>query len=418
MLKAKTPSSMARRALFPFLFLLINCGRENLSPANSATLSTPVKESVVITVPPDQRWVPTGIVLTRGFRIRIEGRDTLGSPPLGSPYADFEAPISTYGPDGLIGRVGETGIPFPAAPGYELDASSLNEGRMLYVGRNIPPQGITTPTTPPGVTYEVITLPYDPLPYTVRITVKPSNSPALLAPIDRFFDSNPNPVFEWDQLNNAAQYLLEISDFPDFRRIIFNLNVNTTSANTGLLGISFPNPNTVAQGPNLQEGVYYWRVKAQVNQGRLFSPDLIWSDYSVPFQLGVETESPLPPPLLLNPSTSSLRIAADQVLPVEFLARPDASGIYWRFQAYYGTCGETITADDPGRLRYITPWQVFQKQFQRNRINEPPLLYAFFLTPFLTQGNWVIRIATRDGIDDRETRLGVLDLRIRAGCSS
>lgn len=408
-------------SLIPLFLLLIlsGCGREEVQPqAGGATAPLAPVEKVQLLLKPEERWVPTGIVIARGFRYRITGQDALGAAPLGSPYADFNAPISTYGPDGLIGKVGEKGIPFPIPSFYELDGSSLSEGKMLFVGRNIPPQGLTIPATPPGVTYEIITAPYTPLTYTVEVGVFPSNSPALLAPIDRFFDRNPNPVFEWDQLNNAAQYLLEISDFSDFRRIIFNLNVNTTSANTGLIGISFPNPNTVAQGPNLSEGVYYWRVKAQINRGRLFSPDLVWSDYSVPFILGVETESPLPPPILLNPTVAELRVAANTVLPVEFLARPDASGIFWRFLAYGGTCGEAVTADDPGRLRFLTPWQVFEKQFQRNRINEPPLLYGFFLTPLLTQGQWLIRIATRDGVDDREARLGVLDLKISAGCSS
>jgi len=399
-------------------FILMGCGREPASPSQGEGGSSPPPEEVVLTLTPDQRWVPTGVILTRGYRVAIEGVDDTGAPPLGSPYADFQAPVSTFGPDGLIGRVGETGFPFPIGGRYELDGSSLNEGKMLYVGRNLPPQGLSSLTTPSNVTYEVITpFSYTPRTYTVRVRTFPSNSPALLAPIDRFYDRNPNPVFEWDQLNNAAQYLLEISDFPDFRRIIFNLNVNTTSANTGLLGISFPNPNTVAQGPNLSEGVYYWRVKAQINTGRLFSPDLVWSDYSVPFQLGVETESPLPPPILLNPQTPELSLPPNAVIPVEFLAKPDASGIFYRFQAFYGTCGESISADDPGRLRFLTPWQVFQKQYQRNRINEPPLLYGFFMTPVLREGNWVIRIATRDGVDEGEARLGTLDLKIRAGCS-
>jgi len=322
----------------------------------------------------------------------------------------------------LIGRVGEKGFPFPIPGIYELATSSLNRGMLLYVGRNLPPpSGITVPNLDPVTTGSARKWipPYTPERYRVRIFGRETNAPALLTPIDNFYTNQANPIFGWDQLNNASQYLLEISDFSDFRRIIFTVNVNTTSVNTSLLGVSFPFPTTgsTPSGPSLTEGLYYWRVMAQINVGRLLSPELIWTEHSVPFRIGVETGQTLPSPIPLN-VTTEVSVKEDQVIAIEFLQKPDASGLFWRYLTYHGSCGEAITSTNPSLLVEYSPWMVFQQEFQRNRIVEPPLSYGYLATPILSRGEWLVRIETRDGEDITLSRMGVLEIRIHAGCGS
>lgn len=374
-----------------------------------------------IDVPIEAVWVNTGLRLRGNQRIAIAGQTASGFKPVGHPVPNKRAPVPIFGDDGLIGRIGEDGFPFPIPDIYEVQGSSLSEGEYLFVGRNVaPPQPFVGGTqeadaaatdTASGA---IVNIPYTPESYIVRLTVRQTDAPAVLTPIDGFYGNNSNPIFDWDEIDNASQYNLDMSDFPDFRRVIFSINVATTSINTATFQIDPTNPGAPVN-PNLAEGLYYWRVRAQVNDGRLLNPNLTWTDRSVIFRIGVETADPLPPPELLTPS-GLVAVDTNTVIPFEVLAIPDASGLEWRYRFFSAGCGDVIDPSDNQVANLASPWMVFQQTYTSNRIDLPERLYASFSSPILSQGSWLLRVDTRDGADQAGVRLGALDYEFHVSC--
>lgn len=398
--------------------LAVGCGREESTEAKTAGGRSLLEERTIV-VPVDARWIATGLTLQPGRVIELAPSTQSGDFAGGSPLPDSRAPLPLFGSDGLLARVGLEGYPL-AVPGERaIQGSSVTRDQELYLGRNTaPPQpvlGVTTPTDVTAPTGSQVVVPYDAEPYSVRVRVWSTDAPALLTPVDDFYDANPNPVFDWDELDNASQYNLEISDFRDFRRILFSLNVNTTSVNTAAIGIDPSNPSQIGTGPNLQEGVYYWRVRAQVNRGRLLSPILEWTERSSVFRLGVETLQPAAAAVLLTP-TGPVQANAGTILPFEILAPEDASGLLYRYAFWQAPCGEIPAADTAVAARLQSPWLVFQQTYQTNRIDQPRRLYGAFPSPQLEEGVWLLRVQTRDGTDVDEQRPGVLDYEFTAGC--
>lgn len=412
-----------------FTLPLNTCGREQSSSPDrgdslndNGTLVDPLLLSEIkIDVPTTATWVNTGIRLKKNERIVISGKTASGNAPVGNPQANKRAPMPMYGEDGLIGRVGEIGYPFVIPGSYEVQGSSLNENEFLYLGRNLaPPQPFVGNTTSSNegtdiAAGQVVKIPYTPENYTVTLQVRMTDAPAILTPVDGFFGDNPNPIFDWDEIDNASQYNLDMSDFPDFRRVIFSINVATTSINTATFQFD-PNNPTGGVNPNLTEGLYYWRVRAQVNDGRLLNPNLTWTDRSVIFRLGVETQAQLPPPELLTPA-GQVAVAANTVIPFEVLAVPDASGLEWRYRFFAVACGDVADPSNSEIAKVASPWMVFQKTYRSNRIDLPERLYAAFTSPILTQGSWLLRIETRDALDPAAVRAGKLDYEFDVGCT-
>ncbi len=408
--------------------VLGGCAREEGSGTETTTGQGPTPETLTldertVRVPVDTIWMNSGIVLRMGERIELTARTDTGNPTAGSPIADDSAPLPTYGSDGLIGRIGENGFPFAINGEFDLQGSSLTAGEPLFLGRNTaPPQPFLSEITTdaPGaataqtLAAEEIVIDYDPEPYEVDVRIRISDAPALLTPIDTFFESDGNPIFDWDEIDNASQYNLDISSFPDFRSVIFSINVGTTSINTATLTVDPTNP-TAPVTPNLSEGLYYWRVRAQVNAGRILNPNLTWTERSIPFRLGVETEAQLPAPRLLTPD-GPVVVNIGSVVPFEVLATPDASGLQWRYRFFDGSCGEVIDPSGSAIARLGSPWMVFQQTFQSNRIEEPQKMYGAFVSPVLEEGEWLLRVETRDGLDNSGDRIGVLDYEFTAGC--
>lgn len=392
------------------------CGRDENPTATDAENRDPIRtETFEVSV--DARWINTGIPLTPGHLIVIEATTRRGGLAAGSPVPDPRGPLPLYGRDGLIGRISSTGFPFPLARERRLQGSTLHQESTLYLGRNTaPPAAFEGGASTEPTDAAMVELPYTPEDYVVTIRVYATDAPAPLTPIDGFYDSSPNPVFDWDELDNASQYNLEISDFPDFRRVLFSVNVNTTSLNTAVIGIDPSNPTVIDGGPNLQEGVYWWRVRAQINKGRLLSPVLVWTDRSVAYRIGIETLAQLPAPRLLTPE-GNVNVPTGSVVPFEVLAPDDASGVRYRYSFYTAPCGEIINPDGGGAAELRSPWLVFQQGYQSNRIDEPRRLYAAFPSPRLGEGTWLLRVETRDGADTGATRTGVLDYEFAAGCS-
>lgn len=411
-------TDLRKAALFAVLLAAVGCGREESTEAEDVAART-LLEDFVVDVPTDARWIGTGVKLAPGRVIELIPASSTGAFAGGSPLPDDRAPLPLYGADGLIARIGDTGFPLAVPTERRLQGSTVDQDSELFLGRNTAPPkpvlGTTSPTDDTAATGAQVVITYEPEDYAVRVRVWSTDAPALLTPIDGFYDDNPNPVFDWDELDNASQYNLEISDFPDFRRILFSLNVNTTSVNTAAIGIDPSNPTQVGTGPNLQEGVYYWRVRAQVNRGRLLSPVLEWTERSAIFRLGVETLQPSPAPTLLTPDG----IASPNpgtILPFEILTGEDASGLLYSYRFWQAPCGEVPTADPTIAPRLASPWLVFQQHYQTNRIDEPRKLYAAFTSPQLEEGVWLLQVQTRDGSDLDATRLGTLEYEFTAGC--
>src|SRR5690606_6086520 len=128
----------------------------------------------------------------------------------GSPLPDDRAPLPLYGADGLIARIGDTGFPLAVPTERRLQGSTVDQDSELFLGRNTAPPkpvlGTTSPTDDAAATGAQVVLTHDPEDYAVRVRVWSTDAPALLTPIDGFYDDNPNPVFDWDELDNASQY--------------------------------------------------------------------------------------------------------------------------------------------------------------------------------------------------------------------
>ena len=394
--------------------LLAACGRErDEDPADTAGVSL----GQTVAIPTDIEWVATGIYMTPGIRVEISVPKTQF--PMGDLKVNDLATIPTLGLHGVIGKIGVQGLPFTVGEYYEVQGSSLTQGEELYVGRNLAPvdpfaDQLTASADEDTSATEIVEPGYEPAEYSVSLRTYPSNSPALLTPVDGFYDSTPNPVFDWDDQNNAAQYSLDISRFRDFRSILFNVNIASTSLNTSLLGIDPTDPLGDTQSPNLNEGVYYWRVRGQINTGRTLSPNLEWTDRSVAFRLGVELEQSVPAPTILTPS-GAVALDDGQFLTMEFLAQQDASGLVWRYSMHTAACGTTINPDSESPVRQSV-WFAFQSEYRGNDIGEVPPLYGFFRTASLTQGEWLARVEVRDGKDREGLRTGVSDYRFSVGC--
>lgn len=391
------------------------CGRERDTTTDDLSVTGGLGQTLAI--PAATEWVATGISMEPGLRAEVQvSQDQM---PLGDIKVDNLATIPTFGLHGVIGKIGIEGLPFVIGERYEVQGSSLTQGEQLYVGRNLAPTDpfadqLTAPADDTATT-ELIQPAYTAHEYIVQVRTYASNSPALLTPVDGFYDATPNPVFDWDDQNNAAQYSLDISRFKDFRSILFNVNIASTSLNSALLGLDPTDPLGGTTSPNLTEGVYYWRVRGQINTGRTLSPNLEWTDRSVAHRLGVELEQAVPAPTVLTPS-GPVALDDGQFLTMEFLAQPDASGLVWRYGMHTAACGTTINPDTESPVRQSV-WFAFQSDYRGNDIGQVPPLYGFFRTASLTQGEWLVRIETRDGKDRNALRTGIADYRFSVGCN-
>jgi len=418
------------KAWLGLVLLLAACGRESVQDNVGASErdgndGNRARSDVEVVVPTDARWVNTGIRLSPGDLVTIEAENADGRPAAGNVIPNAEAPVPIYGVDGLLVRVGEEGFPMPTPSRRQLQGHSENTGKAIFVGRNVVPerradddgdQGFGSVTN----AVEVVEVAYTPVTYRVRIDIEQTDAPAPLSPIDGFwFDNigNPNPVnpvFDWDDIDNAVQFVLDISRFKDFRRILFSVNVNTTSLNTGL-GIPGNNGNTAQ--PNLLEGVFFWRVRAQLNQSGGLVVDPQFTDRSVTFRLGVETGNQVPPVEVLTPQ-SGQRVNAGAVVPFEFTTGDDASGLLWRHRFFRAPCGQIPDPDGGEPARLVSPWFVFQSQLDTNAVNQPRQLFASFPSPALDEGEWLVQIETRDGADANASRTGLREIELTAGCEA
>ena len=309
-------------------------------------------------------------------------------------------PIPMSGHGSLIGRVGQQGRPFPIGTGYQVAGNSLNTGEFLYLGWN---------------DWDFSSTEREDL--EVQVEVKSTNASPLLAPADGIWSTNTQPNFNWDEINDAAQYKLEASQFPDFRILELSNTTTVTSFNLLDVGVTTnPIGGTQQNQTTLTEGIHYWRVRAQLNTGRTLAPSYGWTDWSLIFRYGVELSTSPTSPVVILPKVG-VNLPEGEPAVFEFTSAPDPSGVVWSYRHVKGACGESpsLNSNDPASGDPI-PWQVFSGILDLPDPTKPPQPYAYFTSPALTRGEWLFRIEVRDGADSTAQRTNHTDYQASVGC--
>ncbi|HEY4715764.1 MAG TPA: hypothetical protein VII00_01525 [bacterium] len=363
---------------------------------NTADSNNVLKKELVL--PADLKWINSGLIMEPGKRIKIE----LGPEAIGIPEVFISDPVPTFGHGGLIGKIGENGFPFQVGTSKYLDGNSHNYGEPLYLGRND-----ATDVGTLGVSY----LPQD---FAINIEVAETDAPGLVSPRDAAWSPNTLPIFNWDDVYNTYQYTVELSIFPDFRQLEQGVTTKVSYVHT----TSSPQPDTTpAEGTaeliELSEGLHYWRIRSEFNEGRSLSPDPVWSDWSLVYVYGVELGSPLEPPVITSPAAPAKTSPGSQVT-INFIAAPDPSGIVWRHWIKYANCTSIPQIDS--LVDKPSKWRVFSGIYNLYDPNEPPQNYSYVTTPVLQKGQWLVRIEIRDGSDPEEKNTNFTDLFIDSGC--
>jgi len=381
------------------LVLLVTWKCNNVKDDTSAS-GTITRE---ILFPAGLVWMDTGIKVEIGKKIRITG----GESAMGIPEVFNSDPVPVFSHGGLIGRIGKNGYPFVIGKYKEILGNSHNHGEILYVGRND-----NTDITFTGINY----LPVD---LTIRIDIEDNNAPGLISPRDGAWSSNTLPTFDWDDVDDAVSYTIELSTFPDFRLIEQSVTTafsyaQTAMPNTGIFPQQVPPTQPPPTFTPLPEGIHYWRVRAEFNAGRALSPDFDWTDWSVVYSYGVELGTSPSAPVIINPSSTPVVAPGSSVL-VEFIESPDPSGVVWRYWLKRADCGQTPQIDSQ-QDKPLSYWRMFYGTYEVYDPNTPPQLYASLETGTLEKGNWLLRIEVRDGSDPEGTNSSSTDLNINAGC--
>lgn len=372
-----------------FLLSILWCGEDNPSDEEQVKV-----QEYNLTLSKDVGWMNTGIIMRRGNVVTI----TSDEGAIGSPVVDTDDPIPFFGHRGLIGKIGEDGLPFIIGKEYKFLTNTIMEGETLFIGWN-------------DKDFEDVEEGF-PKSLNVKVRIESTDAPPLISPIDGIWVNTTTPVFEWEDLDNAVQYVLEISLYPDFRIIEQSVTVTTSYVNL-TVGVPTPQPGQGQPTVQLTEGVHYWRVRAQVNIGRTLSPILKWTNWSPPYRIGVELGTPPSQPIIISPSEEFTFKENEQVM-FEFKVPPDPSHIFWRWRAVTVQCGETpqIDPEDPNSGN-PSPWMIFQKTIQSNNPTEPPYMYAYFTTSPLLRGEWLVRIEVKDMA---ETSINYTERTFSVGC--
>ncbi len=411
-------------------FFLAMCSRETDTTADSGD-NTDISENngviavYELTVPGDMTWIKTGIVMDPGIKVRITANDR--NLAMGDPIGRRFDPVKLFGHGGLIAKIGEEGVPFAVGVEKEVQGSSLSMGKYLYLGRNITlamPSGSTasvmdvyTPATDTTEVEPLATIKSFLQPVDVVMEVSHTDAPAPLAPVDDFWLEDQSPTFDWDDVDNAVQYIFEVSQFPDFRSVYLSINSVNSSVNTATINNTqqiIPNPNQEEQAV-FAEGVYYWRVRAQLNIGRTLAPEFKWSERSVVWKFGIEQRIAIDPPEILNPKPEE-EFAENSNVLIDFLAPPDGSGLLWRIKFYHAECGKVINTDEIPPEKVLL-WRVFQTTVDSDVINQPPRNYGYYLANSLDRGEWVFVVQLRDGADPDGKRIAYSKVHITVGCN-
>ena len=376
------------------------CGDGNGSDPDPETGSA--GRSLAVTLPAESAWVSTGYT----FYPREVLRVAAGERALGADGVVENDPLPYVAHRRLLGRIGERGRPFPIGRDYRVSGNSLNAGEYFYVGWN------DRDFLPPGDTEE------EWAGLDIQIEISSTDGAPLLSPIDGMWSDDQNPLFNWDEIDDVYQYKIEVSRYPDFR--ILEVSNTTSFTSVSFVEIAYPGiPGTDQEQQEevqLDEGVYYWRVRAQLNTGRTLAPNFGWTDWSLVFRYGVELGSSPEPPEIMSPE-SGVDLEEGEPVLFEFTQQPDPSGVLWRYRNVKGACGSepTIDPDDPASGD-PTGWMVFPCVIEAPNPTDEPPYYAYFDSPELDRGEWFFRVEVRDGDDFDEERVSGTDFRASIGC--
>ena len=207
-----------------------------------------------------------------------------------SPLQDPEFSVSNTVLDtGIYPQVGQTVYIFPVEINDLLVQDENNYYPFLpswvplfsFGGENFLP-------SPYGVLYKVSS---EDIGTKVRVDILDSDSPIPLSPKTNQIFFGSAPIMSWEPDKNAQKYILQVSKFPDFREMAYSFEIFSSSGGGNI--ISIPLLDLLFAGGEarrlfLTEGIWYYRLRVQRNLGRPLAPDIQWSQYSPPYQFGIE----------------------------------------------------------------------------------------------------------------------------------
>lgn len=103
--------------------------------------------------------------------------------------------------------------------------------------------------------------------WQLRVDAVQNESPKLVGPGSDTVINNPMPIFQWEAPADTVRYKLQVSNLPDFSNLVLIANQPGTSY-------------TSAEA--LDDGMYYWRVRARGSDG-------IWSGWSAAWAFTIDT---------------------------------------------------------------------------------------------------------------------------------
>jgi hypothetical protein len=402
-----------------FYFSMTHCSSNNSSSnGNSGNLEIVCSEDnpqifKVVEIQPDKLWTDTGIILKKGYDVLIEIDDER---TFGKDEVNFSNPVIFAGQDAVIFKIGESGVPQPVGEVARFTAASEHENQKIFLGWNSIEPLVRKKQNESGE--EIIEKP-SPITAVIKVfipeTSKTIRRTALLAPVNNFWTDETNPRFYWDAVDNAIRYIFQISDYPDFRRIIETVEISASGGQA--------NPVSVVGGGtqqnvqfNLREGIYWWRVRTQVNLGRSLNPVPVWSCWSEPFRLGVELGTPPQPPTFLSPTTLDVFKPGDTI-NFEFTTQDDPSFVFWRMRHVVSECDQqpSINPNDPNSGN-PTPWHIFRVKLGEGNIKEIPNLIGYYKYENLERGNHLFRVEVKDANDQTGVGIRSSDFRVSVGC--
>ena len=123
--------------------------------------------------------------------------------------------------------------------------------------------------------------------WSFTIDTKAPAAPTLSSPSDGSTTNNETPTFEWSDINDAANYELQVDDKENFlsRPDMVIADSNSTSS--------------TYTASDITDGTYYWRVRAKDSAGN-------WSRWSDIWSFTVDTQGPQAPTLLKPDNESTI----------------------------------------------------------------------------------------------------------------
>ena len=414
---------MIKKFFYSLCFLLLLIPASNCSSGNDQNSSNSTAQKIdckednpnilkYITIAPEKVWTNTGITLKKGYDIIIEVDD---EKTFGEEEVDFSNPVPFAGKKAIIFKIGEDGNPQPVGQKAYITAGAEDENKNLFLGWNTREPLIKQVKNEKG---EEVKEKPQPITATVKIFIPETDKivrrVALYAPRNNFWTNETNPRFYWDPQDNAIRYIFQISDYPDFRRVVETVEISASGGQV--------NPvSTIGGGAgqvqfNLQEGIYWWRVIAQINLGRSLNPVPVWTCWAHPFRLGVELGTPPQPAEIISPKKEDV-FKVGSTINFEFTVPDDPSFVFWRIRHVVSECDQqpSINPNDPNSGN-PTPWHVFQKRLGEGSLKELQKLIASYKYENLERGNHLFRIEVKDSSDTTGVSIRTTDYRTSVEC--